>query len=65
MIRITGLCKDYYSETGYRANRWPGGDYNTSGIAKQLLGTCRVMVFDRPAYGYSQRPRWHPWGTMG
>jgi capsular polysaccharide transport system ATP-binding protein len=21
MIRITGLCKDYYSETGYRANR--------------------------------------------
>jgi pimeloyl-ACP methyl ester carboxylesterase len=41
-----------------------GDDYNTSGVAERLLGTCRVIIFDRPGFGYSERPRWHPWAAM-
>ena len=41
-----------------------GDDYNTSGVAERLLGTCRVVIFDRPGYGYSERPRWRPWTAM-
>jgi pimeloyl-ACP methyl ester carboxylesterase len=29
-----------------------------------LLGTCRVVIFDRPGYGYSERPRWRPWAAF-
>lgn len=37
-----------------------GDDYNTSGVAERLMGTCRVIIFDRPGFGYSERPRWRP-----
>lgn len=41
-----------------------GDDYNTSGVAERLVGTCRVLIFDRPGFGYSERPRWRPWAAM-
>lgn len=41
-----------------------GDDYNTSGVAERLLGPCRVIIFDRPGFGYSERPRWRPWRAM-
>jgi len=45
-------------------NAVTGDDYNTSGVAERLLGTCRVVIFDRPGYGYSERPRWRPWAAF-
>jgi len=41
-----------------------GDGYNTSGVAERLLGTRRVIIFDRPGYGYSERPRWRPWTAI-
>src|SRR4051812_27153172 len=32
-------------------------DYTTSGLIERLAGRHRVIVFDRPGYGYSSRPR--------
>jgi len=33
-------------------------------VAERLLGTRRVIIFDRPGYGYSERPRWRPWTAI-
>ena len=39
-----------------------GADWNASGIADMLLrGNHRVIIFDRPGCGYSERPRGHLW----
>lgn len=38
-----------------------GDDYNTSGVVERLVGTYRVIVFDRPGFGYSNRPRGQLW----
>jgi pimeloyl-ACP methyl ester carboxylesterase len=38
-----------------------GDDWNTSGVAELLLRTHRVIIFDRPGFGYSQRPRGRMW----
>src|ERR1700712_1838980 len=38
-----------------------GDDYNTSGVAERLLGTYRVIIFDRPGFGHSSRPRRRLW----
>ena len=38
-----------------------GADYNTSGVAERLVGTYRVITFDRPGFGHSQRPRGRRW----
>lgn len=32
-------------------------DWSTSGVADVLLRTHRVIVFDRPGFGHSKRPR--------
>lgn len=45
-------------------NAVSGDDYDTSGLAERLVGTCRVIVFDRPGFGHSERPRWRPWAAM-
>ncbi len=45
-------------------NAVTGDDYDTSGVAERLLGTCRVVVFDRPGFGHSERPRWRPWAAF-
>ena len=34
-----------------------GDDWNTSGVATALLRSYRVIIFDRPGYGHSTRPR--------
>ena len=61
----------HYSDRGtgqpvllLHGNAVTGDDYNTSGLAERLIGTCRVVIFDRPGFGHSERPRWHPWAAM-
>ena len=34
-----------------------GDDYDISGVAARLIPHHRVIIFDRPGYGYSERPR--------
>jgi pimeloyl-ACP methyl ester carboxylesterase len=38
-----------------------GDDWNTSGVADLLLQSYRVIIFDRPGFGYSERPRGRLW----
>lgn len=39
-----------------------GADWDTSGVADLLLAQGhRVVIFDRPAFGYSDRPRGRIW----
>ena len=61
----------HYSDRGtgqpvvlIHGNAVTGDDYNTSGVAERLVGTCRVVIFDRPGFGYSERPRWRPWAAF-
>ena len=58
----------HYSDRGtgrpivlLHGNAVTGDDYNTSGVAEQLLGTYRVIIFDRPGFGHSSRPRGRLW----
>ena len=69
-IEVDGV-RLHYSDRGagrpvvlVHGNTVTGDDYNTSGVAERLVGTCRVIIFDRPGFGYSERPRRHPWGAM-
>ena len=36
-------------------------DFETSGLIDMAASSYRVIVFDRPGYGYSERPRGAPW----
>ncbi|MGX1322138.1 pimeloyl-ACP methyl ester carboxylesterase [Bradyrhizobium sp. USDA 377] len=38
-------------------------DFTTSGLVDLLARTHRVVCFDRPGFGYSQRPRLRIWGA--
>jgi pimeloyl-ACP methyl ester carboxylesterase len=38
-------------------NMVTGDDYNTSGVAEILQRNHRVIIFDRPGFGHSERPR--------
>ncbi|MBD0270935.1 MAG: alpha/beta hydrolase [Acetobacteraceae bacterium] len=58
----------HYSDRGkgrpvvlLHGNAVTGADYNTSGVADRLVGKHRVVVFDRPGFGHSQRPRGRRW----
>ncbi len=69
-LEVAGV-RLHYSDRGtgqpvvlLHGNAVTGDDYNTSGVAERLLGTCRVVIFDRPGYGYSERPRWRPWAAF-
>ncbi len=42
-------------------NATSGQDFYTSGVAEVLVRTNRVISFDRPGSGYSERPRGHAW----
>jgi pimeloyl-ACP methyl ester carboxylesterase len=42
-------------------NAVTGDDWNTSGVTERLLRSHRVITFDRPGFGYSERPRGHLW----
>lgn len=45
-------------------NAVTGDDYDTSGVAELLLKNHRVVVFDRPGFGHSERPRGRLWTAM-
>jgi pimeloyl-ACP methyl ester carboxylesterase len=56
----------HYSDRGkgspvvlIHGNAVAGDDWNTSGVAELLLGRHRVIIFDRPGFGHSERPRGH------
>jgi pimeloyl-ACP methyl ester carboxylesterase len=58
----------HYSDRGQgspvvliHGNAVTGDDWNTSGVAELLLHDYRVIIFDRPGFGYSERPRGHLW----
>lgn len=58
----------HYSDRGegdpavlIHGNAVTGDDWNTSGVADRLLQTHRVIIFDRPGFGHSDRPRGHIW----
>ena len=40
------------------------GDFVSSGITERLGPGYRVLVFDRPGFGYSERPRGRKWGPF-
>ena len=42
-------------------NAVTGDDYDTSGVAERLSENHRVIVFDRPGFGHSERPRGRAW----
>jgi pimeloyl-ACP methyl ester carboxylesterase len=42
-------------------NAVTGEDYDTSGVAERLIETHRVIVFDRPGFGHSDRPHDRLW----
>ena len=58
----------HYSDRGegspvvlIHGNAVTGDDWNTSGVAELLLRSHRVIIFDRPGFGYSERPRGRLW----
>jgi pimeloyl-ACP methyl ester carboxylesterase len=58
----------HYSDRGQgspvvliHGNAVTGDDWNTSGAAELLLHKHRVIIFDRPGFGYSERPRGLVW----
>lgn len=42
-------------------NAVSGHDYDTSGVAEALIRTNRVIIFDRPGFGHSERPHGCAW----
>jgi len=42
-------------------NAVSGHDFDTSNVVDQLIRTNRVIVFDRPGFGHSERPRGRAW----
>src|SRR5689334_14223505 len=61
----------HYSDRGeglpvllIHGNAVTGDDYNTSGVAERLIANYRVIIFDRPGFGYSERPRWQFWTAV-
>lgn len=66
-VEVDGV-RLHYSDRGtgspvvlIHGNMVTGDDYNTSGVAELLLKTHRVIIFDRPGFGYSDRPRGRMW----
>src|SRR5215210_7708446 len=66
-IKVDGV-RLHYSDRGtgrpivlLHGNAVTGDDYNTSGVAERLVDRRRVIIFDRPGFGYSERPRGRLW----
>jgi pimeloyl-ACP methyl ester carboxylesterase len=58
----------HYSDRGegspvvlIHGNMVTGDDYDTSGVAAILLNSHRVIIFDRPGFGHSERPHDRIW----
>lgn len=69
-VTVNGV-RLHYSDRGEGApvvlvhgNAVSGDDWNTSLVADRLLRTHRVIIFDRPGYGHSERPRGRPWTAI-
>jgi pimeloyl-ACP methyl ester carboxylesterase len=45
----------------FHGNAVTGSDWDTSGVADLLLHDHRVIIFDRPGFGFSDRPRGQLW----
>ena len=66
-IEVDGV-KLHYRDRGHgppvvliHGNAVTGADWRTSGVEDMLLPHHRVIVFDRPGFGYSERPRDRIW----
>jgi pimeloyl-ACP methyl ester carboxylesterase len=66
-VEVEGV-RLHYSDRGIghpivliHGNAVTGDDYNLSGIAERLIRSHRVIIFDRPGFGYSERPRGRIW----
>jgi pimeloyl-ACP methyl ester carboxylesterase len=66
-IEVDGV-RLHYSDRGkgtpvvlIHGNVVTGDDWDTSGVADLLLHEHRVIIFDRPGFGYSERPRGRLW----
>src|SRR3984957_15215409 len=66
-IEVDGV-RLHYSDRGngspvvlIHGNMVTGNDYNTSGLAEILQASHRVIIFDRPGFGHSERPRARLW----
>jgi pimeloyl-ACP methyl ester carboxylesterase len=66
-VEVDGI-RLHYSNRGtgqpvvlIHGNAVTGDDYNTSGVSELLLKSHRVIIFDRPGFGYSERPRGRLW----
>ena len=40
------------------------GDFVSSGVTDRMATSHRVIVFDRPGFGHSERPRGRKWGPL-
>lgn len=66
-IEVEGV-RLHYSDRGegspvvlIHGNAVAGDDWDTSGVAGLLLHEHRVVIFDRPGFGYSERPHGRVW----
>jgi pimeloyl-ACP methyl ester carboxylesterase len=66
-IEVDGV-RLHYSDRGdgspvvlIHGNAVTGSDWDTSGVADLLLPEHRVIIFDRPGFGHSERPRGRMW----
>ena len=66
-IEVNGASLHYTDQGAGRAvvllhgNGVSGDDYKTSGVAERLVGAYRVIIFDRPGFGHTPRPRGQLW----
>jgi pimeloyl-ACP methyl ester carboxylesterase len=66
-IEVNGARLHYTDQGAGRAvvllhgNGVSGDDYKTSGVAERLVGAYRVIIFDRPGFGHTPRPRGQLW----
>lgn len=66
-VEVDGV-RLHYSDRGegspvvlIHGNVVTGDDWDTSGVARLLLQEYRIIVFDRPGFGHSERPRGRLW----
>lgn len=67
LIEVDGV-RLHYTDRGagrpvvlLHGNAVSGQDFDTSGVADALARTNRVIIFDRPGFGHSERPRRRVW----
>ena len=66
-IEVNGVRLHHTDQGAGRAvvllhgNGVSGDDYKTSSVAERLVGAYRVIIFDRPGFGHTPRPRGQLW----